>query len=248
LEVAVKKYIQIYWQGTNSIETIHAELRNPVADNEITQTTDFYLDTGETVIYNTVSHREIEEDGSQELTITYPESPTQDWSGTCTIHVAASLRTASADWQGDPPYIEHNAAGVTAKILSDELFQQREKEVVSRRVRLQKQLKEELLAIDGITCAITGETILRVLDAAHIIEVAANGADAIENAILLRADIHRLFDARLFRIRENEGAVEIIGQLSEYYTQLLENRHIDPNILGRIQNALAKRNALDQGG
>jgi putative restriction endonuclease len=43
-------------------------------------------------------------------------------------------------------------------------------------------------------CAVTGERALPTLDAAHIRGVAAGGQHRIDNGLLLRTDIHRLFD------------------------------------------------------
>lgn len=43
-------------------------------------------------------------------------------------------------------------------------------------------------------CAVTGEKILPVLQAAHIRPVAAEGQHRIDNGLLLRSDVHTLFD------------------------------------------------------
>lgn len=43
-------------------------------------------------------------------------------------------------------------------------------------------------------CAVTQERVLPVLEAAHIMPVAAGGAHRIDNGLLLRSDLHRLFD------------------------------------------------------
>ena len=43
-------------------------------------------------------------------------------------------------------------------------------------------------------CAVTGEKTLPVLDAAHIRPVAAGGTHRIDNGLLLRSDVHTLFD------------------------------------------------------
>lgn len=43
-------------------------------------------------------------------------------------------------------------------------------------------------------CAVTQERVLPVLEAAHIKPVAAGGAHRIENGLLLRSDVHTLFD------------------------------------------------------
>lgn len=43
-------------------------------------------------------------------------------------------------------------------------------------------------------CAVTGEHSLPALDAAHIVPYGEGGDHALENGLLLRADVHRLFD------------------------------------------------------
>jgi putative restriction endonuclease len=43
-------------------------------------------------------------------------------------------------------------------------------------------------------CAVTGEKTLPVLEAAHIKPYALNGPHRVSNGILLRSDLHRLFD------------------------------------------------------
>lgn len=44
------------------------------------------------------------------------------------------------------------------------------------------------------SCAITGEHSLPVLEAAHIQSFAKEGPNDVRNGLLLRADLHRLFD------------------------------------------------------
>jgi HNH endonuclease len=44
-------------------------------------------------------------------------------------------------------------------------------------------------------CAVTGEKALPVLDAAHIRSVKTGGRHLVENGLLLRSDVHRLFDS-----------------------------------------------------
>jgi putative restriction endonuclease len=43
-------------------------------------------------------------------------------------------------------------------------------------------------------CAVTGEKALPVLDAAHILPVGQGGQHRLDNGLLLRTDVHRLFD------------------------------------------------------
>lgn len=49
-------------------------------------------------------------------------------------------------------------------------------------------------------CAITGESTLAALEAAHIVPYAKDGAHEVKNGLLLRADFHRLFDIGLVSI------------------------------------------------
>lgn len=52
-------------------------------------------------------------------------------------------------------------------------------------------------------CAITGERALPALDAAHIRPVAEGGQHRIDNGLLLRSDVHRLFDRGYVSITPN---------------------------------------------
>lgn len=59
----------------------------------------------------------------------------------------------------------------------------------------QRIFKAALLAAYGGACAVTHEHSLPVLDAAHIRPCAEDGPDHVSNGLLLRTDLHRLFDA-----------------------------------------------------
>lgn len=52
-------------------------------------------------------------------------------------------------------------------------------------------------------CAISGESEISALDAAHIYEVRHGGADTADNGLVLRKDLHALFDAHILRLDEN---------------------------------------------
>ena len=72
-------------------------------------------------------------------------------------------------------------------------------------------------------CSITGEKTLPVLDAAHIKPFSENGPNISQNGILLRTDIHTLFDKGYITIDENYHVVvskrlnEDFGNGKEYY-------------------------------
>ena len=52
-------------------------------------------------------------------------------------------------------------------------------------------------------CAITGESTLVALEAAHIVPYSKEGSHEIQNGLLLRADFHRLFDVGLVSITQD---------------------------------------------
>ncbi len=111
---------------------------------------------------------------------------------------------------------------------------------------MQAAFRESLLSMDDC-CAITGEKTEKGLDAAHIVPVDENGADSPSNGILLRADIHRLYDARCFEVRQ-DGTIGICEEkshgLSEEYRKILKSAKVSEKIISRVQEALAQRARL----
>jgi putative restriction endonuclease len=65
-------------------------------------------------------------------------------------------------------------------------------------------------------CSISGEMTLPVLEAAHIKPYAESGPHFISNGILLRSDIHKLFDAGYLTIT-NDYKIEVSGRIKEEY-------------------------------
>ncbi|HEV8479699.1 MAG TPA: HNH endonuclease [Candidatus Eisenbacteria bacterium] len=67
----------------------------------------------------------------------------------------------------------------------------------------QRAFQIKVLDAYGRSCAVTTEHSLPVLDAAHIQPYAEGGDHSVGNGILLRADIHRLFDKGLVTITQD---------------------------------------------
>ena len=65
-------------------------------------------------------------------------------------------------------------------------------------------------------CAVTGEHALPALDAAHIRPFVDNGPHEVPNGLLLRADIHRLFDGGYVTVTP-EMTFEVSGALNERF-------------------------------
>lgn len=65
----------------------------------------------------------------------------------------------------------------------------------------QAQFRNDLLKAYNTTCLLTRDTIPEILEAAHIRPVEHDGPDDVANGLMLRVDIHRLFDSGNIRIR-----------------------------------------------
>lgn len=75
--------------------------------------------------------------------------------------------------------------------LEDELEYVYQK--VKKRIK-QSKFRRELLDVYNNTCAVTGSKIIQLLEAAHIQPYNGGHTSVIKNGILLRSDIHDLFD------------------------------------------------------
>ena len=65
-------------------------------------------------------------------------------------------------------------------------------------------------------CAITGESTLPALEAAHIRSYASDGVHQVSNGLLLRSDFHKLFDAGLVTV-EPDLKVRISNRIRDRY-------------------------------
>jgi HNH endonuclease len=67
----------------------------------------------------------------------------------------------------------------------------------------------------GGSCAVTTEHSLPVLEAAHIRPYADGGAHEVPNGLLLRSDLHRLFDKGYVTVTSNDRRFEVSRRLKE---------------------------------
>jgi len=80
----------------------------------------------------------------------------------------------------------------------------REKVLRSIAVRQgQPKFRRELLATYGRECAVTGCDVVEALEAAHILPYNGDTTNHVQNGILLRADIHTLYDLGIIEIDEH---------------------------------------------
>jgi predicted restriction endonuclease len=85
-------------------------------------------------------------------------------------------------------------------------------------------------------CAITGDEPAEVLEAAHIEPHAVRGRNSLDNGLLLRSDIHALFDDGLLWIEPDSLTVSITLKLRSTTYAGLEGRGLRPRIDGSVPN------------
>ncbi len=78
--------------------------------------------------------------------------------------------------------------------------------------RGQSNFRKDLLLAYNSRCAITDSNVVEILEAAHIIPYLGSITNRIENRLLLRSDLHTLFDLRLISIDAEKYRV-IISEL-----------------------------------
>jgi hypothetical protein len=81
------------------------------------------------------------------------------------------------------------------------------------RRRGQPKFRKALMATYGSACAITGCTLPAVLEAAHIYPYKGVHTNALSNGLLLRADIHTLFDLHLITIDSETMEIRVSPEL-----------------------------------
>ncbi|MEV5754939.1 HNH endonuclease signature motif containing protein [Actinoallomurus sp. NPDC052308] len=85
------------------------------------------------------------------------------------------------------------------------------------RVRLgQAQFRHSLLTAHGSSCAFTGPAPAFVLEAAHLYSYATHGQHHVHGGLLLRRDIHRLFDLGQLAVHPETGTIDVSPAIRTY--------------------------------
>ncbi|ANQ84493.1 hypothetical protein dqs_1445 [Azoarcus olearius] len=211
----------------------------------ITKTREFKRETDEVIdlLPDCVIQRD--ESGSTTFVLTYRKEKHPELEGSAyrmlwgvsTIRIEPGQEHGKTEWESSE--IGDDSGYARWARVSEVISKRVEYEITKRIKRKQQKFKDHLLR-GSQACAVTGETTIEILDAAHIVDSAAGGAETEENGLLLRTDIHRLWDCGLIEI-DPEGEVRIIGVLSKGYLKLIEGRRIPRVTLERTKTALQKR-------
>lgn len=98
----------------------------------------------------------------------------------------------------------------------DFFFPQGHQREIVRVRRGQRQFREHLLTTQGETCTFTGEAPARVLEAGHLYSYARLGVHHEHGGLLLRRDIHRLFDDGSLAVDPDRLQVDVSEDLESY--------------------------------
>lgn len=82
--------------------------------------------------------------------------------------------------------------------------------------RGQQQFRDQLLAAQGSVCAFTGGAPARVLEAGHLYSYAQLGTHFKHGGLMLRRDIHRLFDDGLLAVEPSSLHISVAPALAGY--------------------------------
>lgn len=111
--------------------------------------------------------------------------------------------------------------------IQDQILQTRDRISTSKLARPAQQRLRSLLLAERLVCQITNTGSFVALEACHIVPVKNGGPDLIENALLLRRDLHALFDAGLlqFELVERQWLISVDESIEDsHYREL--NRKI----------------------
>ena len=124
-------------------------------------------------------------------------------------HIEREIEQAEKDAEASVAFAPKDMVDGRKKVLQ---------EVVRRQG--QPKFRKALLAAYGKKCAVTGCDVESVLEAAHIAPYLGKESNAVQNGLLLRADIHTLFDLGELKITE-QGQVQLhetlFGTVYEQY-------------------------------
>ncbi|RMR50374.1 hypothetical protein ALP84_02291 [Pseudomonas cichorii] len=110
----------------------------------------------------------------------------------------------------------------------------------------QRSFRKKLLkAYDG-QCAVTGCRIEALLEAAHIVPYQGTGTNVVSNGLLLRADIHTLFDLGLLWVHPDSFLVGLADELKHSEYGSLDQKPLSlPSSLQDRPSAKALQHHLD---
>lgn len=117
-----------------------------------------------------------------------------------------------------------------------------ERQAYARRVRRgQPVFRKAMLEAYSGRCAISGTEVANVLDACHISPHAETGRNDVSNGLLLRTDLHNLFDDGLLRIDPDTYRIVLVASLVQSGYQEFDDRKLPARCGGGYPDRKALR-------
>lgn len=165
-----------------------------------------------------------------------------DATRTFTLHGPVTPETEAAGAFATPGFDELPAQEQSFLVEFDTSDDRRVTTVRQVRREQQGKFRDELMAAYESTCAITGTSVPQVLQAAHINPYRGKRSQVVNNGLLLRADLHLLFDAHLISVEPDSLVLRLSERLAD--TDYLRYNH--RRVRETIQPEMAPdRNLLD---
>lgn len=117
------------------------------------------------------------------------------------------------------------------------------------RVRVgQAAFRRALVDAHGANCAFTGSAPLEVLEACHLYSYADTGQHRPHGGLLLRRDLHRLFDSGAIAVDPDSLRLDVVPRLGRYATYaLLHGQHLRTEVASGTREWLGRHWTLHRG-
>ena len=238
----------VFIEWESGTEIVRLNLSSIYEPGQRIETVERWPDLDEALVYKvTVEWHAI--DGSlHELRLAYTQAANEGaaehneaW-GHSILKLDVNEQTAEAFWSDDKP--DWSGPG-RAVLVPEAMFVAVQYENAARIKRDQVAFRAAMEVVYGGRCALTGETCFDLLDAAHIVEVKTRGGSGTTNGILLRTDLHRLFDRNLLAIDASGSAVlSPDAKVLPSYRESLSDLRMQEALFKAIKPALKARQAL----
>lgn len=244
--------IELEWEEAGTVEYLEIDIDNLEEFTGFSETWEWWRDDKKFVSWN-VSREPVKEGDDFHIIVTYEDNQTDDeitslldseedrlaYLGTNRIIIERDRRRKDGGIKktGKFHWTANNGEKWTGRWTTNDIPRDR---TVIEQVKRDGKFREKILGLDG-ECVITGEKTDKALEAAHVVPVKEGGKDSLDNGITLRADIHRLYDARLFRIDPKSGKpTRLCESLSSRYERLFEKEKskLPEKTRNRVKRAL----------
>ena len=242
--------IRIRWP--HSVERVRISSAQLARATTRLRTEETWIDEEVSIEYSATAKISVLPNGQRRIDIEYSPAENRhitpdmeiNW-GASVITLSKDLRRAKAIWINNPLEPDYCGPAIRCEVLDESAASERDIETVKRLKRRQARFKRLLVQEVGFRCELTGKADDVLLEAAHIVSASKSESDEPENGLLLRLDLHRLYDRGYFTISP-AGIVkptELSRELSDHYQNLLPTLRLGLGSLTRVGRSLSARKA-----